>query len=93
MPSFVELGSPVPEKKIFEGVLSYMDMAAILVMTPGLFTNTLVPPSYRCFISNLALIGQAVSEEKIFECYGDIHVYCPRVGGRPAPGVQFISES
>ena len=28
---------------------------------------TLVPPSYRCFIENLALIGQAVSEEKIFE--------------------------
>ena len=28
---------------------------------------TLVPSSYRCFISNLALIGQVVSEEKIFE--------------------------
>ena len=40
---------------------------------------TLVPPSIRCFISNLALIGQAVSE-KIFEYYGDIHVYCPGVG-------------
>ena len=25
----------------------------------------------------MALIGQAVSEEKIFEYYGNIHVYCP----------------
>ena len=79
MPSFVEIGPPVPEKKIFEGVLPYVDMAVILVMTPGLFTKTLVPPSYRCFISNLALIGQAVSE-KIFKYYGDINVYYPRVG-------------
>ena len=37
--SFVEIGLPVPEKKIFEGVLQYMAMVAILVMTPGLFTN------------------------------------------------------
>ena len=35
---------------------------------------TLVPTCYRCFISNLALIGQAVSE-KIFKYYGDIYVY------------------
>ena len=40
---------------------------------------TLVPPSHRCFISNLALIGQAVSE-KIFEYNGDVHVHWPRVG-------------
>ena len=32
MPSFVEIGQPVPEKKIFEGFLPYMGMAAILVM-------------------------------------------------------------
>ena len=32
MPSFVEIGLPVPEKKIFEGFLSYMGMVAILVM-------------------------------------------------------------
>ena len=42
---------------------------------------TLVSPSYRCFISNLALIGQSVSEKKSFEYYGNIrvHVYCTRV--------------
>ena len=33
---------------------------------------TLAPPSYRCFISNLALVGQVVSEKKTFEYYGDI---------------------
>ena len=60
-------------------VLAYMEMAAILVMLPGLFMYTLVSPSYRCFISNLALIGQAVSEKKIFEYLGDKHVSCPGV--------------
>ena len=32
IPSFVEIGPTVPEKKIFEGFLSYMGVAAILVM-------------------------------------------------------------
>ena len=31
MPSFFEIGPPVPEK-IFEGFLPYMDRVAILVM-------------------------------------------------------------
>ena len=77
MPSFVETVPPVPEK-IFEGFLPYMDMAA-----PS--------PSYRCFLANLALIGQAVSEEKLFEYCDDLHVYCPGVV-KPAAGVQFFSE-
>ena len=29
---FLEIGLPVPEKKIFEGFLPYMGMVAILVM-------------------------------------------------------------
>ena len=29
---FREIGQPVPEKKIFEGFLPYMGVAAILVM-------------------------------------------------------------
>ena len=32
IPSFVEIDPPVPEKKIFEGFLPYMGVAAILVM-------------------------------------------------------------
>ena len=70
-----------------------MDMAAILVIWPGLFVYTLVPISYRCFIENLALIGQAVSEKKIFNCYDNIHVYCPGVGQTSLWGPLFFSES
>ena len=69
-----------------------MGMAAILVMCPGLFIYTLVPPSYRCFILNLALIGQAVSEEKMFKYYGDIHVYCPGVGAYAPLGPIFFQN-
>ena len=32
LPSFVEIGLPVPEQMIFKGFLPYMGMAAILVM-------------------------------------------------------------
>ena len=32
IPSFVKIGLPVLEKKIFEGFLPYMDVAAILFM-------------------------------------------------------------
>ena len=32
MPSFIEIGPQVPEKKTFEEFLPYMGMAAILVM-------------------------------------------------------------
>ena len=35
--------------------------------------------------------GQAVSE--MFECYGDIHVYCHRVGHMSLCGPFFFSES
>ena len=31
IPSYVEIGPPVPEKKIFEGFLPYMGVAAILI--------------------------------------------------------------
>ena len=74
MPSFFEISPPVLEKKIFAGFLRYMGMAAILVMLTRLFIHTLIPQFYRCFTKNLALIGQAVSEEKMFEYYGNFHV-------------------
>ena len=46
-----------------------MSMAAILVMRPGPFEQTFVPPSIGGSIWNLTLIGPAVSEEKMFkEC-------------------------
>ena len=41
MPSFVEISTLVPEKKIFEVFLSNIGMAAIFVMWPGVFINRL----------------------------------------------------
>ena len=35
LPSFMEIGLPVPEKKIFKGFLPYVGMGAILVMGPA----------------------------------------------------------
>ena len=46
MSSFTEIGQPVLEKKIFEGFLPYMGMAAILVVWRGFFIYIFVTPSY-----------------------------------------------
>ena len=51
-----------------------MGMAAILVMWPGPFEQTFVPPSPGASTWNLASIGPVVSEEKMFENV-DIHTY------------------
>ena len=48
--------------------LPYMCMAPIMVMWPGLFEQSFVPPSHGGSIWNLTLIGQAVSEEMFKEC-------------------------
>ena len=45
IPSFVEIGHPVAEKKIFEGFLPYMGVAAILVMLINF--HFLVPESFH----------------------------------------------
>ena len=46
---------------------------------------TLVPPSYSCFILNLALIGRVVSGKKTFEYYGNIHAFCPGMSASSSP--------
>ena len=38
----MEIGPPVPEKKIFEGFLPYMGMAAILVMWPASYQQIFI---------------------------------------------------
>ena len=43
-----------------------MGMTATLVMWPGPFEQTFVSPSHGGPIWNLTLIGQVVSEEKMF---------------------------
>ena len=67
IPSHKVIGPLVLEKKIFEGFLPYMGMAAILVMWPRPRKQTLIPPSHWDSTWNLASIGQAVLEKKIFE--------------------------
>ena len=48
-----------------------MDIAAILVMWPGPFEQTFVPPSHGGSIWNMTLIGPVVSEEKMFKSVDD----------------------
>ena len=44
-----------------------MGMAAILVMWPGPFEQTFVPPTQGGSIWNLSSIGPVISEEMMFE--------------------------
>ena len=67
IPSHKVIGPLVLEKKIFEGFLPYMGVAAILVMWPTSRKQTLVLPSHWGSVWNLALTSQAVLEKKIFE--------------------------
>ena len=67
IPSFVEIDLPVPEKKIFEGVLPYMGMAAILVMLPASCHQIFISLYLKAFIPNLVQIGTVVSEKIQFE--------------------------
>ena len=54
---------PVPEKKIFEGFLPYMGMAAILVMCPASCHQIFISLYLKAFIKNLVQIGTIVSEK------------------------------
>ena len=40
----------------------------------------------------MAMIGLVVSEEKIFDYYGDLHVYSPGVGAYEALGSIFLES-
>ena len=67
IPSFVEIGRPVPEKKIFKGFLPYMGMAAILVMKPASCHQIFISLYLKAFIKNLVQIGKVVFEKIQFE--------------------------
>ena len=58
-----------------------MGMAAILVMWPGPFEQTFVPPSHGDSIWNLASISPVVSEGKCLKSVGDgrTEAYLPYV--------------
>ena len=67
IPSFVQIGLPVPENKIFKGFLPYMGMAAILVMRSASCHQIFISLKQKAFIKNLVQIGKVVSEEIRFE--------------------------
>ena len=46
----MEIGPLVPERKIFEGFLSYMGMAAILVMWPASFQLIFISLNQKAYI-------------------------------------------
>ena len=63
----MEISPQVPERKIFEGFLPYMGMAAILVMWPPLCQEISFPSIWKLTYNKyLALIGQVVSEKSQF---------------------------
>ena len=61
------IGPLIPEKKIFKAFLPYMGLAAILVTCPRCSEKIFVPLTLRGSTWNLAPIGPAVLEKKIFE--------------------------
>ena len=65
--SFVKIGLPVLEKKIFEGFLPYMGMAAILVMGPASCHQIFISLYLKAIIQNLVQNGPVVSEKIRFE--------------------------
>ena len=67
IPSFMKICPPVLEKKIFEGFLPYMGMAAILVMGPASCQQIFISLYLKAFIQNLVQNGPVVSEKIWFE--------------------------
>ena len=67
IPSRKVTGPLVLEKKIFEGVLPYIGMAAILVMRPWPSEQTLVLLTLWSSIWDMASKGPVASEKKTFE--------------------------
>ena len=63
IPSLMEIGLPVPEKKIFEGFLPYIGGVAILVMGPAPCHQIFISLYLKAFINNLVQMGTVVSEK------------------------------
>ena len=73
----MEIGLPVPEKKIFEGFLPYMGVAAILVMCPASCHQIFISMYLKAFIQSFGQIGTVVSEKIQFE-FLYVHDLWPR---------------
>ena len=74
----MEIGQPVPEKKVCKGFLPYMGMVAILVMCPASCHQIFISLKLKDFIKNLVQIGKVVSEEIPFE-FLYVHDLGPRL--------------
>ena len=59
----MEIGLPVPEKKIFKRFLPYMGMAAILVISPASYHQIFISLYLKTFLQNLVQNGTVVSEK------------------------------
>ena len=73
----MEIGSLVPEKKIFEGFLPYRGVAAILVMKLASCHYIFISLYLKAFIQSLVDIGKVVSEKIEFE-FLYVHDLWPR---------------
>ena len=67
IPSFMEIGLPVPEENIFEGFLPYMGKAAILVMRPASCHQIFISLYLKAFVQSLVQINTVVLEKIKFE--------------------------
>ena len=77
IPSFVEIDTPVPEKKIFEGFTIYGLGGQILVMSPASCHQIFISLYLKAFIQNLCQNGTVVSEKIWFE-FQYVHNLRPR---------------
>ena len=73
----MKIGLPVLEKKIFEGFLPYMSVAAILVMGPASCHQIFISLYLKTCIQNRIQIGTVVSEKIRFE-FSYVHDLRPR---------------
>ena len=65
IPSFVEIGSLVPEKKIFEGFLPYMN-GSYLGHVTSIILLIFILMYLKVYIQNLAKNGPVISEKSMF---------------------------
>ena len=81
--SFVEIGLPVLEKKIFEGFLPYIGMAANIGHVTRIMLTNFISLNLKAFIQNLVQNGPVVSEKIWFE-FLYVHNLGPRSRNGPS---------
>ena len=77
LPSHVEFDPSVPEKKIFDWILPYRGVAAILVMRPLSCHQIFISLYLKAFIQSLVQLGTLVSVKIQFK-FSYVHQLGPR---------------